>query len=198
MRGGKKLDKDWPMLSSDRIDAQRDHLLDLATGVEQPTEKKALPPRPVRNGAQRPPASAKEPKLSTAMGAKPQKVACHLSSTAYKFSTWLMPRRCHSRRLQLWHLSILRRRGQGGSSPKRSGAGPLRVRRRFSRDHQLSFQLTPTRMMSMSLSVRFRYSRRTVVAWVSLVSTPTPATNSVLVSLPWWLPKFTRPTPAVP
>jgi hypothetical protein len=72
----KKLDKHWPPLASARVEIQRDHLIDLATGAARPTDP---PPPPARNRVPRSPAKkavAKPKKTvgwSSAMGASPQK-----------------------------------------------------------------------------------------------------------------------------
>ena len=65
----KKLDKHWSKIVSARIDAQREHLLALASGAVQPAEKVAAPRSPAPKVAAKP----KTAEWSKAMSARPQK-----------------------------------------------------------------------------------------------------------------------------
>ena len=62
----KQLDKHWPALSAARIDELRTHLLALAQGARQPSEK-IVAPRPA---TKRPAAKPNSADWSTSMGAK--------------------------------------------------------------------------------------------------------------------------------
>lgn len=63
----KQVDKHWPELKTARIDEQRRHLLDLAQGACQPSEKQVAP-RPEPRAA-----GKKAAKWSTSMSAKASK-----------------------------------------------------------------------------------------------------------------------------
>lgn len=65
----RKLDQHWPKLANARPDSQRNHLLDLAAGTDQPVEPDA-PPRPARTVA----ATTQPATWSKAMSARLQKV----------------------------------------------------------------------------------------------------------------------------